>query len=141
MKFSMKGNRGFSLIELMIVVGIIGVLATIAMPKLNVFMAKSKTAEAKVNLDHIYTLQMAYFGDNNAYGADMRVIGFSTTATSVASGNQRYTYSMAAATATTFTSLASAAAGALCNGSPLNTWTMNDTKNLIETSATKLSCN
>ncbi|NRA65101.1 MAG: prepilin-type N-terminal cleavage/methylation domain-containing protein [Pseudobacteriovorax sp.] len=58
---------GFSLVELMIVVGIIGVLATLAMPRFRQFQAKAKMGEAKNNLTHIFTLQQSYQLDENEY--------------------------------------------------------------------------
>lgn len=60
-------EAGFSLVELMIVVGIIGLLATLAIPRFQQFQAKAKMAEAKTTLSHIYTLQEAYHLDNNVY--------------------------------------------------------------------------
>lgn len=62
-------NAGFSLVELMVVVGIIGVLASIAMPKFAIFQAKAKMSEAKANLSHIYTLQTAYYAEFDTYRA------------------------------------------------------------------------
>jgi type IV pilus assembly protein PilA len=63
-----KGKKGFTLIELMIVVAIIGILAAIAIPNFLRFQAKSKQSEAKTNLGGIFTAQTAYFGENNTYG-------------------------------------------------------------------------
>ncbi|RYZ36388.1 MAG: prepilin-type N-terminal cleavage/methylation domain-containing protein [Myxococcaceae bacterium] len=57
--FRKKG--GFTLIELMIVVAIIGILAAIAIPNFIRFQAKSKQSEAKTNLKAIFTAQKAYF--------------------------------------------------------------------------------
>lgn len=136
MKFSMKGNKGFSLIELMIVVGIIGILSTIAMPKLQMFMAKSKQSEVKVNLDHMFTLEMAYFGDQNSYGT-LAQLGFPANPPGA-----RYTYSVPNATNAVFTVQGSAAANALCSGSPIDTWTMDELKALNRANpGTPLTCN
>jgi type IV pilus assembly protein PilA len=63
----LKGKKGFTLIELMIVVAIIGILAAIAIPNFLKFQAKSKQSEAKTNLKGIYTAETGYFGENNAY--------------------------------------------------------------------------
>jgi type IV pilus assembly protein PilA len=52
----------------MIVVAIIGILAAIAIPNFLKFQAKSKQSEAKANLGAIFTGQIAYFGEQNAYG-------------------------------------------------------------------------
>jgi type IV pilus assembly protein PilA len=63
----MRNRKGFTLIELMIVVAIIGILAAIAIPNFLKFQAKSKQSEAKTNLKGIYTAETAYFGENNSY--------------------------------------------------------------------------
>jgi type IV pilus assembly protein PilA len=64
-----RGKKGFTLIELMIVVAIIGILAAIAIPNFLKFQAKSKQSEAKTNLKAVFTAQTAYFGENNSYGS------------------------------------------------------------------------
>ncbi len=61
-------KKGFTLIELMIVVAIIGILAAIAIPNFLKFQAKSKQSEAKTNLKGVYTAETAYFGEQNTYG-------------------------------------------------------------------------
>jgi type IV pilus assembly protein PilA len=61
----MKAQEGFSLVELMIVVGIIGILSALAIPKLTVFMAKARQAEAKSSLAAMTTLQRSYAIENN----------------------------------------------------------------------------
>ena len=63
----MKNKKGFTLIELMIVVAIIGILAAIAIPDFLKFQAKAKQSEAKQNLGAVFTCQVAYFGENNTY--------------------------------------------------------------------------
>ncbi|RKH43306.1 prepilin-type N-terminal cleavage/methylation domain-containing protein [Corallococcus sp. AB050B] len=72
--FRKKG--GFTLIELMIVVAIIGILAAIAIPNFIRFQAKSKQSEAKTNLKAIFTAQKSYFGEKDKYSADFTVVGF-----------------------------------------------------------------
>lgn len=66
-KMFAEKESGFSLVELMIVVGIIGILATMAMPKFQEFQSKAKMAEAKTTLSHLYTLQHSYFLENDEY--------------------------------------------------------------------------
>jgi type IV pilus assembly protein PilA len=85
----LKGKKGFTLIELMIVVAIIGILAAIAIPNFLKFQAKSKQSEAKTNLKGIYTAQTGYFGENNAYS------GFPTVNWQPV-GTARYHYTLAA---------------------------------------------
>src|SRR5437899_6615837 len=59
-----KGDRGFTLIELMIVVAIIGILAAIAIPNFMTYQAKAKQSEAKVGLGGIFTTATARLADN-----------------------------------------------------------------------------
>ena len=72
-KFSKKG---FTLIELMIVVAIIGILAAIAIPNFMKFQAKSKQSEAKGNLKGIFTAQRAYYQEKQRYNVSVKAIGF-----------------------------------------------------------------
>ena len=60
-------ESGFSLVELMIVVGIIGVLAALAIPKFQTFQAKARMAEAKNMLTQIATLEETYHQESAVY--------------------------------------------------------------------------
>ncbi|MCA9581005.1 MAG: prepilin-type N-terminal cleavage/methylation domain-containing protein [Myxococcales bacterium] len=66
-KLRTLGDDGFTLIELMIVVAIIGVLASIAIPTFNNFVQRSKRSEAYTNLGTLYQLGAAYY--QNAHAA------------------------------------------------------------------------
>jgi type IV pilus assembly protein PilA len=63
----LRTRKGFTLVELMIVVAIIGILAAIAIPNFLQFRMKAKTSEAKSNLGAIRSTQVAYVAEWNSY--------------------------------------------------------------------------
>jgi type IV pilus assembly protein PilE len=65
-----RRDEGFTLIELMIVVVIIGILAAIAIPKFNGVSSASKEAEATPILRQIYTLQERYKQSKDSFASD-----------------------------------------------------------------------
>ncbi|MBY0370262.1 prepilin-type N-terminal cleavage/methylation domain-containing protein, partial [bacterium] len=71
-----KGRRGFTLVELLIVVAIIGVLSTIGVPTFKRMIQKSKKAEAKVGLGGLYTTEAAFFAEYNGYGNNLAKMGY-----------------------------------------------------------------
>ena len=96
-----SGSAGFSLVELMIVVAIIGIIVTLARPKLISLVANAKSSDAKLQLRQINALQISYFNENNRYlaaadAAGALELGFSSkskTYTEVkikTSGNDQY---------------------------------------------------
>jgi len=60
-------NKGFSLIELMVVIAIIAIVTMIAAPNLTRFLAKAKRSEAYANLNAIYTHQKIYQAEHGRY--------------------------------------------------------------------------
>ncbi len=72
----LKTQAGFSLIELMIVVAIIGILASIAVPNFQKFQRRAKQTEGKGYLTSIYTAEQGFRAEWNTYATDLRCIGF-----------------------------------------------------------------
>ena len=64
---SFRKQEGFTLIELMIVVAIIGILAAIAIPNFIQYQMRSRTSEAKTNLSAIKTANLAFQAENRCY--------------------------------------------------------------------------
>jgi type IV pilus assembly protein PilA len=87
-----KSNKGFTLIELMIVVAIIGILAAIAIPNFLNYQCKAKQAEAKSQLGAMANLQEAFYAENDYYTDSASQMGWE------AKGTARYTYDINNAT-------------------------------------------
>ena len=101
-------NKGFSLVELMVVLAIIGVLSAIAYPSYDSYMKKSRRADAKIALQAMADKQERFYLQNNTYTTNTANVGgtgteknyyvlsidsadvnaFALTATAVAGGAQ-----------------------------------------------------
>ena len=127
-----KKNTGFTLIELMIVVVIIGILAALAIPRFMRSTTKAKQSEAKQLLKQIYTMQHAYRQEFNSYCLN-GIIAIAGSANFARIGvdvglSARYTYTMTSATQNAFLCTATAN---LDDDTTVDTWTINQAGTLL----------
>lgn len=85
----MMNKKGFTLIELMVVVVIIGILAAVAVPKLFGMIAKSKASEVGPAAGTYVKMQQAYFSESNFVGS-WELIGYKAPGTSNKTTNFTY---------------------------------------------------
>lgn len=110
MKSDRACARGFSLIELMVVVVIVGILASVAYPSYTAYVQRSKISQATANLADYRIRMERYFQDNRSYASA------GTTCGAPLPTNDSFTYACNAASATTYTATATGAAAGGMSG-------------------------
>jgi type IV pilus assembly protein PilA len=86
MRLNKRVQKGFTLIELMIVVAIVGILAAIALPAYQDYTIRSKVSEVMLALDGCKTSVAEYLQANQNFPADVNAAGCSTTGSKYVGG-------------------------------------------------------
>ncbi len=92
-------RKGFTLVELMIVVAILGILTAVAIPMYRGYVGNAKKSEAKAQLETIRLLQEQFYADNRTYVAGADTAALMAALPGFEPGNVadlHYTYSVAA---------------------------------------------
>ena len=126
--------KGFSLVELMIVVAIIGILASVAYPSYVDFVAKSNRSEGQRELLRIANLQEQYFIDQRSYTGDMTQLGLNADPF-ITDGGYFSIDAVVAASGTSYTLTASATTTQALNDASCKKLEVTDTGKKTATSA------
>lgn len=92
--------------EVLVVLLIIGIITNLVLPKLLPLITKAKTMEAKLQLNHLFTLQRNYFYENSSYAGSLSQLGFEQDVPVTEGGKANYRISVKEAGTSTFTALA-----------------------------------
>jgi len=125
--------KAYTLTEILVVLVIIGILVLLALPNLLPLITKAKSTEAKVQLEHLSTLQKSFFYEKSKYSTDLNEIGFiqEKLTTDGKDGRANYKIEIVSANNTAFLARATAVADFDGDGT-FNVWEIDQDKNLKE---------
>jgi type IV pilus assembly protein PilE len=104
MQMKTTSHRGFTLIELVVAITVIGLLTTIALPSYNNYVARSHRTDAKGALVGLANAMDRYFAVNNSYvGATLGAGGIYAAETPLDGGTKYYDLTIASVTTIAYT--------------------------------------
>jgi type IV pilus assembly protein PilE len=123
--------KGMTLIELLLVLALIGILLSMAVPKLMPLIGRTKSLEAQMQLKHILNLQKNYFYINSKYSNNLEDIGFEQSKLVTEEGKANYKIEIVEANNRSFTAKALAVTDFDQDGQ-LNVWQINQDEEIKE---------
>ncbi|WP_158800278.1 type IV pilin protein [Pedobacter sp. L105] len=125
--------KAYTLTEILVVLVIIGILVLLALPNLLPLITKAKTTEAKIQLEHLTTLEKSFFYEKSKYSTDLTEVGFiqEKLTTDGKDGRANYKITIVSASNTGFVARATAVADFDGDG-VYNVWEIDQDKNLKE---------
>jgi len=129
----LKKISAYTLTEILVVLVIIGILILLALPNLMPLITKAKSTEAKVQLEHLCTLEKNFFYEKSKYSNELNEVGFiqEKLTTDGKDGKANYRINIVSATNTAFLARATAVADFDGDG-VFNVWEIDQDKNLKE---------
>lgn len=123
--------NGMTLIELLLVLALVGILLSMAVPKLLPLIGRTKSLEAQMQLKHLVSLEKNYFYIHSKYSTNIDEIGFEQAKLVTQDGKANYRIEIIEATNTSFTAKATSVTDFDQDGQ-FNIWQINAEEDLTE---------
>jgi type IV pilus assembly protein PilE len=123
--------KAFTLTELLIALVIVGILVYLALPDYAQVVSNAKATEAKLQLEHLYSLETSQFYERSTYTTDLGRIGFQQQRTILEGGNANYRIEVVNASPSEFLARATAVVDFDQDGQ-FNVWEIDHEKALRE---------
>jgi len=123
--------QGWTLLEVLIVLAIIGILVLLALPNFTSLISKAKSKEAELQLNALHLMQQTYFYEKSKYGQTLDDVGFEHQKLVSDGGNANYRIEIVEYSQTAYKARATAIVD-FDNDGQINIWEIDQDKNLVE---------